>query len=269
LRVTLRLYDTAIRTVRDFVPRVPGQVGIYLCGLTVQSGPHIGHLRSGVNYDVLRRWLLHSGLEVTFVRNITDIDDKVLAKSIEQGEPFWAIAYRNELVLGAAYRALNVLPPTYEPRATGHVPEMQELIGELIERGHAYPAGDGSGDVYFDVRSFDGYGALSGQRLDAMEPATDAPERAKRDPVDFALWKGEQPDEPADAFPGVAAGRAGTSNARPCAAGTWGRSSTSTAAGWTWCSRTTRTRSPSPARRGCRSPGTGCTTGCSTSAPAR
>jgi cysteinyl-tRNA synthetase len=198
--VTLRLYDTATRSVRDFVPREPGRAGIYLCGLTVQSGPHIGHLRSGVNYDVLRRWLMHSGLAVTFVRNITDIDDKILAKSIEQGEPFWAIAYRNELVLEAAYRALNVLPPTYEPRATGHIPEMHELIAELIDRGYAYPAADGSGDVYFHVRSYPDYGALSGQRVDAMEPASDAPERAKRDPVDFALWKGEREDEPADAY---------------------------------------------------------------------
>ena len=198
--MTLRLYDTATRSVRDFVPRIPGQAGVYLCGLTVQSGPHIGHLRSGVNYDVLRRWLTHSGLAVTFVRNITDIDDKVLAKSIEQGEPFWSIAYRNELVLGAAYRALNVLPPTYEPRATGHIPEMHELIAELIAGGHAYQADDGSGDVYFDVRSYPQYGALSGQRVDAMEPAADAPGRAKRDPVDFTLWKGERPDEPADAY---------------------------------------------------------------------
>jgi cysteinyl-tRNA synthetase len=198
--VTLRLYDTATRSVRDFVPRIPGRAGIYLCGLTVQSGPHIGHLRSGVNYDVLRRWLLHSGLEVTFVRNITDIDDKVLAKSIEQDEPFWAIAYRNELVLGAAYRSLNVLPPTYEPRATGHIPEMQELIEALIAGGHAYPAADGCGDVYFDVRSYADYGALSGQRVDAMDPADDAPVRGKRDPIDFALWKGERDDEPADAY---------------------------------------------------------------------
>jgi cysteinyl-tRNA synthetase len=173
---------------------------MYLCGLTVQSGPHIGHLRSGVNNDVLRRWLMRSGLKITMVRNITDIDDKVLAKSIEQGEPFWSIAYRNELVLGAAYRALNVLPPTYEPRATGHIPEMHQLIAQLIEGGHAYPAPDGSGDVYFDVRSYADYGALSGQRPDAMEPAADAPARAKRDPADFALWKGERPDEPAEAY---------------------------------------------------------------------
>jgi cysteinyl-tRNA synthetase len=198
--VTLRLYDTATRSVREFIPRIPGQAGIYLCGLTVQSSPHIGHLRSGVNYDVLRRWLTRSGLDVTFVRNITDIDDKVLTKSIEQGRPFWAIAYHNEQILGASYRALNVLPPTYEPRATGHIPEMHQLIGQLIAGDHAYPAPDGSGDVYFDVHSYPDYGALSGQRVDAMEPPADAPARAKRNPVDFALWKGERPGEPADAY---------------------------------------------------------------------
>src|SRR5213078_4292991 len=199
-RVTLRLADTATRTVRDFVPKTPGQVGIYLCGLTVQGEPHIGHLRSGVNYDVLRRWLMHSGYTVTFIRNITDIDDKVLAKAVEQGRPFWTIAYANELILGAAYRALNVLPPTYEPRATGHMPEMHELIRTLIDTGHAYPAADGSGDVYFDVRSYPDYGELSGQKVDAMAPTADAPERAKRDPRDFALWKGPKPDEPDDAY---------------------------------------------------------------------
>jgi cysteinyl-tRNA synthetase len=198
--VSLRLYDTGTRTVRDFVPKSPGEAGIYLCGLTVQSGPHIGHLRSGVNYDVLRRWLLHSGYRVRFVRNITDIDDKVLAKALEQERPFWSIAYENELVLGRAYRSLGVLPPTYEPRATGHVPEMLELITRLVETGHAYVADDGSGDVYFDVRSYPEYGALSGQKVDAMEAAADAPVRCKRDPRDFALWKGEKKEEPADAF---------------------------------------------------------------------
>jgi cysteinyl-tRNA synthetase len=197
--VTLRLYDTATRSTRDFVPLRPGKVGIYLCGLTVQSGPHIGHLRSGVNYDVLRRWFLHNGFEVTFIRNITDIDDKVLAKSIESGQPFWAIAYANERILAAAYEALGVLAPMYEPRATGHVPEMHELIKLLIDKGHAYPASDGSGDVYFDVRSQPDYGELSGQKPDAMEPAADGPARAKRDPRDFALWKGTKADEPPEA----------------------------------------------------------------------
>ena len=197
--VTLRLYDTATRSVRDFVPLNPGQVSIYLCGVTVQSGPHIGHLRSGVNYDVLRRWLLRSGYAVRFIRNITDIDDKVLARSVEAGEPFWAIAYANERQLVHDYEVLNVLPPTYEPRATGHVPEMHELIKLLVDKGYAYPADDGSGDVYFDVRSFGEYGQLSGQRVDAMEPAADAPEWGKRDPRDFALWKGAKADEPPEA----------------------------------------------------------------------
>jgi cysteinyl-tRNA synthetase len=195
--VTLRLHDTATRTVRDFVPKTPGQVGIYLCGLTVQSAPHIGHLRSGVNYDVLRRWLLHSGYAVTFIRNVTDVDDKILIKAEEQGRPFWAIAYENRLVLDADYRSLNVLPPTYEPLATGHIPEMHELIGELIADGHAYPAS--GGDVYFDVPSFPQYGALSGQDPKDMRAPADGGEPDKRDFRDFALWKGVKAGEPADA----------------------------------------------------------------------
>jgi cysteinyl-tRNA synthetase len=199
-RVALRLYDTATRTVREFVPRVAGKVGIYLCGVTVQSGPHIGHLRSGVNYDVLRRWLTRSGYEVSFIRNITDIDDKILVKALAEDRPFWEIAYANERLLAAAYEVLGVLPPTVEPRATGHIPEMHELIALLIEDGHAYPAEDGSGDVYFDVKSYPDYGALSGQRPEAMQTVTEIAERAKRDPNDFALWKGEKPDEPRDAF---------------------------------------------------------------------
>jgi cysteinyl-tRNA synthetase len=199
VRVSLRLYDTATRSVRDFVPRVPGEVGIYLCGLTVQAPPHIGHLRSAVNYDVLSRWLTHSGLRVTFIRNITDIDDKVLAKSAETGLPFWSVAYANERILGEQYRRLGVRPPTYEPRATGHVPEMHELIGKLIADGHAYVAEDGSGDVYFDVATYGGYGALSGQRPENMQEAEDGPARAKRDPRDFALWKGAKSSEPAEA----------------------------------------------------------------------
>ncbi len=186
----VRLYDTATRQVRDFVPLEAGKAGIYLCGLTVQSEPHIGHVRSGVNFDVLRRWLEARGYEVTFIRNITDIDDKILAKSAEQGRPWYNLAYRMRRELDAAYDALNVEPPTYEPAATGHVPEMVELITALIATGHAYAAEDGSGDVYFDVRSWPSYGELTGQRIDDMEPATDADPRGKRDPRDFALWKG-------------------------------------------------------------------------------
>jgi len=198
--VTLRLHDTRARAVRDFVPLEQGKVGVYVCGLTVQSEPHVGHVRSAVNFDVLRRWLLASGYEVTFIRNVTDIDDKILIKSAEQGRPWYNLAYAMKRQLDKAYDDLNVMPPTYEPLATGHVPEMLELIAELIARGHAYEAGDGSGDVYFDVRSWPSYGELTHQAIDDMEAAEDADPRGKRDPRDFALWKGWKKEvEPATA----------------------------------------------------------------------
>jgi cysteinyl-tRNA synthetase len=192
--VSLRLYDTAARAVRDFTPLRAGQASVYVCGLTVQGPPHVGHVRSALAFDVLRRWLTHSGLEVTYVRNVTDIDDKILAKAEAAGVPWWSWAYTNELAVTRAYDVLGVLPPTYEPRATGHVPDMVALMERLIDRGHAYAA---DGDVYFDVRSFPEYGALTGQRLDNLEPAadTDSDER-KRDPRDFALWKAHKPGEP-------------------------------------------------------------------------
>jgi cysteinyl-tRNA synthetase len=190
VRVTLHLHDTASRETREFVPLEPGRVGIYHCGLTVQGPPHIGHIRKEVVFDVLRRWLEHHGYEVTLVANLTDIDDKVLAKEAEEGRPWWSIAYANERALHAAYEVLGCLPPSYEPRATGHIPEMLELIAQLIHKGHAYIAPDGSGDVYFDVRSWPSYGELSNQRVEDMEPAADADPRGKRDPRDFALWKG-------------------------------------------------------------------------------
>ena len=195
----LRLYDTATRAVRDFVPVVPGQVSIYHCGLTVQSAPHLGHIRKEVVFDVLRRWLRWQGYAVTVIANVTDIDDKILTKSAEAGVPWYAHAYRYERELHDAYAALGCEPPTYEPRATGHIPEMIELIKVLVERGHAYPADDESGDVYFDVRSWPAYGSLSGQRIEDMEAAEDADPRGKRDPRDFALWKGHKPDEPTTA----------------------------------------------------------------------
>jgi cysteinyl-tRNA synthetase len=197
--VTLRLYDTATRAVRDFVPLEQGKVGIYVCGLTVQSEPHVGHVRSAVNFDVLRRWLVAAGYDVTFIRNVTDIDDKILVKSAEQGRPWYNLAYEMKRHLDQAYDALNVAPPTYEPLATGHVPEMLELIERLIERGHAYEAQDGSGDVYFDVRSWPSYGELTHQSIEDMEPAQDADPRGKRDARDFALWKGHKPSEPTTA----------------------------------------------------------------------
>ncbi len=188
--MTFRLHDTATREVRDFVPLEEGKAGLYVCGLTVQSEPHVGHVRSGVNFDVLQRWLRHLGYDVTFIRNVTDIDDKILIKSADQGLQWYELAYRMQRELEKAYDALNVAPPTYEPAATAHVPEMIVLIQELIAKGHAYAAEDGSGDVYFDVRSWPQYGELTHQRIDDMEAAEDADPRGKRDPRDFALWKG-------------------------------------------------------------------------------
>jgi cysteinyl-tRNA synthetase len=203
----VRLYDTKAGELRDFVPLRTGEVGMYVCGPTVQSSPHIGHLRSALVYDQLRRWMTYRGFDVTLVRNVTDIDDKILVNAAAgqaQGgtEEWWALAYRFELEFSDGYRAIGVQPPTYEPRATASIPQMQELIGRLIERGHAYAAQDGSGDVYFDVKSWPAYGELTRQSIDNMEAAPDADPRAKRDPRDFALWKGRKEDEPASAaFP--------------------------------------------------------------------
>ncbi|GAA2427202.1 cysteine--tRNA ligase [Streptomyces macrosporus] len=191
--MTLRLYDTSARQIRDFTPLTPGCVSIYLCGATVQAPPHIGHIRSGLNFDIMRRWFAYRGYDVTFVRNVTDIDDKIIAKSAEQDRPWWAIGYANERAFGDAYTALGCLPPTYEPRATGHVPEMVEMMRALIDRGHAYAA---DGNVYFDVRSFPGYLQLSNQDLDDLRQPSGEGETGKRDPRDFALWKAAKPGEP-------------------------------------------------------------------------
>ncbi|WP_131740823.1 cysteine--tRNA ligase [Actinomadura roseirufa] len=194
--MSLHLYDTGTRSVRAFEPLEEGRVGMYVCGATPQAAPHIGHLRSGVIYDVLLRWLRRSGYAVTFARNITDVDDKILTVAAEQGVPWFAVAEANQRVFGRGYDLLGCLPPTIEPRATGHVPEMIVLMRRLIDKGHAYAAG---GDVYFDVKSWaDEYGALSNQQLENMRSAGDTPnEDRKRDPRDFALWKGAKPGEPA------------------------------------------------------------------------
>ncbi|WP_306365753.1 cysteine--tRNA ligase [Nocardiopsis sp. CC223A] len=195
--MSLRFYDTSARQVRDFVPLREGHASLYLCGATVQAPPHIGHIRSGLNFDILRRWLTHKGYEVTFCRNVTDIDDKIIRVAADEGVPWWQVAERNQRAFAHAYDVLGCLPPTVEPRATGHVPEMVELMERLIDAGHAYVADDGSGDVYFDVRSFPPYGDLSNQRLEQVQPAADSdPDRDKRDPRDFALWKGAKPGEP-------------------------------------------------------------------------
>jgi cysteinyl-tRNA synthetase len=192
--VTLRLYDTATRAVREFTPLQPGKASLYLCGATVQAPPHIGHIRSGVDFDILVRWLRASHYQVTYCRNVTDIDDKILQVAMHEEVPWWAVAERNQRAFSRAYDALGCLPPDVEPRATGHVPEMIVLMQRLIDGGHAYPSG---GDVFFDVSSLPGYGSLSGQRPEQMRPAGDTEDAsAKRDPRDFALWKRAKPGEP-------------------------------------------------------------------------
>ena len=191
---SLSLYDTLTRTTTPFSPVAAGKASIYVCGATVQGAPHIGHVRSGVNFDILRRWLTKSGYDVTFIRNVTDIDDKILHKAIHEEMPWWALAMKYERAFSNAYAALNVAPPTYEPRATGHITQMIELMQLLIEKGAAYAPGNG--DVYLEVRKLSSYLTLSRQKLDDLQPAADADEVNKKDPRDFALWKGGKAGEP-------------------------------------------------------------------------
>ena len=210
--MALRLYDTKTASTRDFEPLEPGRVSLYYCGATVQGRPHVGHVRSAVAFDLLIRWLESSGYDVLSVRNVTDIDDKILEKSeasygadflpsadYPAEEPWFALAYRFEQAFHEAYDALGVRRPRCEPRATGHMTEMFELMRRLIDAGHAYPASDGSGDVYFDVRSWPQYGELTRQSVEDMQDAPDADPRGKRDPRDFALWKGHKEGDPESA----------------------------------------------------------------------
>jgi cysteinyl-tRNA synthetase len=190
----LKLYDTKTREVSQFKPINKGKVGIYLCGATVQAPPHIGHIRSGVNFDILRRWLIASGYEVTFVRNVTDIDDKILHKSVHEGIPWWQVAMKYERAFTDAYNWLNVMPPTYEPRATGHITQMIELMQRLIENGSAYAPGNG--DVYLEVRKLKEYLTLSNQKLDDLQSSEDSDSTYKKDPRDFALWKAAKKGDP-------------------------------------------------------------------------
>jgi cysteinyl-tRNA synthetase len=190
--VSLRLYDTRTRQVRPLALQRDGQVGLYVCGPTVQAAPHVGHLRSGIALDVLHRWLLASGLQVTFVRNVTDVDDKIINDAAKNGEPWWALSTRMTRAFREAYDAVQVLPPTVEPTVTGHLPQIVALIELLIERGHAYESG---GDVYLSVRSVPTYGELSHQAVGNLRQG-EADDSLKRDPVDFALWKGVKPGEP-------------------------------------------------------------------------
>jgi cysteinyl-tRNA synthetase len=179
--------------MREFRPREDNVVSIYVCGATVQGVPHVGHVRSGLNFDVLRRWMTHQGYETRLVRNVTDIDDKILTKAAAAGRPWWEWAATHERAFELAYDRLGCLPPSVLPRATGHVPQMVDLIQRLIDSGHAYVS---DADVYFSVRSFASeYGRLSGQRLDEMQQG-ETVGGAKRDPRDFTLWKGAKPDEP-------------------------------------------------------------------------
>ncbi|MEV6772709.1 cysteine--tRNA ligase [Nocardia sp. NPDC051030] len=190
--MTLRLFDTETRTLRDFTPLVPGHASVYLCGATVQGEPHIGHVRSGVAFDVLRRWLGANDFDVAFIRNVTDIDDKILNKAAEHGRPWWEWAATHERSFDRAYDTLGVLPPSAEPRATGHITQMVQMMQRLIDRGHAYAS---EGNVYFDVLSFPGYGKLSGHRLDDVHQGESAG-TGKKDQRDFTMWKAAKPGEP-------------------------------------------------------------------------
>ncbi|RHI12200.1 cysteine--tRNA ligase [Bifidobacterium longum] len=223
----LNLYDTASHQVSHFVPLKPGEVGIYVCGATVQSSPHIGHIRAAVAFDIVRRWFLKLGYKVTFVRNVTDIDDKILIKAAAAGQRWWARAYYYEREFTEAYNTLGVLPPTVEPRATGHMSDMIDLIQRILDNGHGYVVTDAdgkpTGNVYFDVASWPHYGELTHQKqtsevdeaaavADRMGPSVDAtgadkynpvdPADAspdKHDPRDFALWKAPKDTDPEDA----------------------------------------------------------------------
>lgn len=195
--MTLRIFDTGTRSLRDFVPLKPGHASIYLCGATPQTNPHIGHLRSGVAFDILRRWLLASGYDVAFVRNVTDIDDKILTKAAEAGRPWWEWVSTYERAFTQAYNTLGVLPPSVEPRATGHVTQMITYMQRLIDAGFAYAS---AGSVYFDVAAWaaaDGsdYGSLSGNKVADMEQG-ETDNLGKRHAQDFALWKAAKPGEP-------------------------------------------------------------------------
>ena len=191
---SLNLYDTKSRKVLSFKPIKKGEVGIYLCGATVQAPPHIGHIRSGVNFDILRRWLITSGYKVTFIRNVTDIDDKIIHKAGHEEITWWQVAAKYERAFTDAYNKLNVLPPTYEPRATGHITQMVKLIEKLISNGSAYAPGNG--DVYLEVKKVKDYLSLSNQKLDDLLVADDADLKFKKDPKDFALWKAAKKGEP-------------------------------------------------------------------------
>jgi cysteinyl-tRNA synthetase len=263
LPMSLSIYNTLTRVMEKFSPIEPGHVRMYVCGVTVYDRPHIGNARSAVAFDVVRRWLEASGLRVQFVRNITDIDDKMIRRAVDNGETVRSLAERMTALMYQDYDALNVLRPTHDPRATDYLPQMLEIVGQLQDRGLAYVTP--GHDVNFAVRRLPGYGKLSGKPLDELQSGERVAVSAeKQDPLDFVLWKAAKPEEPEDAkwdSPGVAGGPAGTSSARPWPVRCWARRSTSTAAVPTWSFRTTKTRSPKArVPLACRWRAPGCTT---------
>ncbi len=196
--MSLRIYNTLSRAVEDFSPLVPGQVRMYVCGMTIYDLCHIGHARMMMAFDVAQRWLKASGYAVTYVRNITDIDDKIIKRAVERGISIRALTDEMIVAMNQDIGALGIEPPTLEPRATEYVPQMLSMIATLEQKGLAYRSGNG--DVNYAVRKFEGYGKLSGKSLDELR----AGERVavldgKDDPLDFVLWKSAKPTEPEDA----------------------------------------------------------------------
>ena len=191
----MRIYDTLTRQKREFVPVTPGKVGMYVCGMTVQNKPHVGHIRASLSAEVMRRWFEHLGYEVTYVYNFTDVDDKIIERANSEGIDYASVSERNIEAYLRFADLHNIKRATVYPRATQHIPEMHHMIDTLIEKGFAYAAG---GDVYYDVRRKSDYGKLSGRRVDELrEGYRIEPGEAKRDALDFALWKGAKEGEPA------------------------------------------------------------------------
>jgi len=192
--MTIRLYNTLTRRKEDLVSRDPDKIAMYVCGPTVYNHIHIGNARTFLSFDIIRRYLAYRGFDVTFVQNITDVDDKIINKANEEGRSAAEVAHEYTRAFQDAMAALGVQPPTVAPKATETITEMIEMVERLIERGHAYVV---EGDVYFSVRSFPEYGKLSGRDIDEMNAGArvDVDDR-KRDPLDFALWKAAKPGEP-------------------------------------------------------------------------
>ena len=195
LSAMLKLYNSLARELQDFRPIEPGRVRMYVCGMTVYDYCHLGHARVMVVFDMVTRWLRASGYQVTYVRNITDIDDKIIKRAQENGEPFEALVERMIAAMHEDEARLNVLRPDIEPRATGHIAGMHQMIQTLIDKGFAYAPGNG--DVYYRVTKFETYGKLSRRKIDELKiGARIEVDEVKEDPLDFVLWKGAKPGEP-------------------------------------------------------------------------